>query len=95
MTGVTTRHPEEPYANNASTVPWEVLGATRAPTRLGFSVSRLQRWAFLFSAYSAGVGCCALTALCCCALAALGCYESHPGSWLLVAGYFLIPVRIF
>ena len=35
MTGVTTRHPEEPYANNASTVPWEVLGATRAPTRLG------------------------------------------------------------
>ena len=37
MMGVTTRHPEEPYATNARTVLWEVLGATRAPTRLGGS----------------------------------------------------------
>lgn len=33
--GVITRHPEEPYANSARTVPWEVRGASRAPTRLG------------------------------------------------------------
>ena len=33
MTGVITRHPEEPYANSASTVPWEALWVTRAPTR--------------------------------------------------------------
>jgi hypothetical protein len=43
MTGVTTRHPEEPYANSARTVLWEVLGASRAPTRLGFAASRFQR----------------------------------------------------
>jgi hypothetical protein len=35
MTGVTTRHPEEPYANSARTVLWEVLGASRAPTLSG------------------------------------------------------------
>ena len=33
MTGVTTRHSEEPYAKSARTVLWEVLGVTRAPTR--------------------------------------------------------------
>jgi hypothetical protein len=33
VTGVITRHPEVPYANSASTVPWEVLGASRAPPR--------------------------------------------------------------
>ena len=33
MTGVITCHPEEPYAKSASTVPWEALGVTRAPTR--------------------------------------------------------------
>jgi hypothetical protein len=26
VAGVITRHPEEPYANSASTVPWEALG---------------------------------------------------------------------
>ena len=36
MTGVTTRHSEEPYAKSARTVLWEVLGVTRAPTRLGW-----------------------------------------------------------
>lgn len=33
MTGVITCHPEEPYANSARTVLWEVRGASRAPTR--------------------------------------------------------------
>ena len=44
MTGVITRHPEEPYANNARTVPWEVLGATRAPTRLGVHMPDIEPW---------------------------------------------------
>jgi len=35
MTGVTTRHSEEPYAKSARTVLWEVRGASRAPTRSG------------------------------------------------------------
>ena len=34
MVGVTTYHPEEPYANSARTVLWEALGVSRAPTRL-------------------------------------------------------------
>jgi hypothetical protein len=34
MTGVITRRSEEPYANSARTVLWEVRGASRAPTRL-------------------------------------------------------------
>jgi hypothetical protein len=33
MAGVTTRHSDEPYANSARTVLWEVLGVSRAPTR--------------------------------------------------------------
>jgi len=44
MTGVTTRHSEEPYAKSARTVLWEVLGVTRAPTRLGFAAPRFQRF---------------------------------------------------
>ena len=33
VTGVITRHPEEPYANSARTVPREAPGESRAPTR--------------------------------------------------------------
>jgi len=33
MTGVITRRSDEPYANSARTVLWEVRGASRAPTR--------------------------------------------------------------
>jgi len=40
MTGVTTCHPEEPYANSARTVLWEVRGASRAPTRVTDMVRR-------------------------------------------------------